>query len=361
MDAMSQQKHPIPADASHDPRWAAVAGRDATQDGRFVYAVHSTGVYCRPSCPSRRPRPDRVSFFDDGAAARAAGFRACRRCDPDGAGPRAEQAGLIAAACRYLEAHADEHVALARLAKHVGYAPHHLLRVFRARVGMTPREFATALRAGKLRAGLKAGLGVAGATFDAGYGSSSRVYERAGEKLGMTPGRYARGGAGERIRYTVGRGALGAMLVAASARGVCAVRFGESVRALERELAAEFPNAERVRDDRALAPWLGELEAYAAGRTRELDLPLDVAASAFQAKVWRALRAIPAGTTRTYAQVAKAIGRPSATRAVAGAIAANPVAVVLPCHRVVPAAGGVGGYRWGAERKRRLIEIERGR
>jgi AraC family transcriptional regulator of adaptative response/methylated-DNA-[protein]-cysteine methyltransferase len=358
MNTMTR-KHPIPAPAGDDHRWNAVLARDASQDGRFVYAVHSTGVYCRPSCPSRRPRRDRASFFDTGAAATAAGFRACRRCDPDGAGPRAEQAGLIAAACRHLEAHAGETMTLARLARHVGYAPHHLQRVFRARVGMTPREYVAALRAGKLRAGLRAGLGVAGATFDAGYGSSSRVYERAGAKLGMTPGRYARGGAGVCIRYAIGRGVMGAMLVAASDRGVCAVRFGSGVRVLERELAAEFPRAERVRDDVALAPWLGQLEAYASGETRELSLPLDVAASAFQALVWRALRAIPAGVTLTYAGVAKAIGRPSAARAVAGAIAANPVAMVVPCHRVVPASGGVGGYRWGSERKRRLIEMEK--
>ncbi|HUK62897.1 MAG TPA: methylated-DNA--[protein]-cysteine S-methyltransferase, partial [Dongiaceae bacterium] len=250
---------------------------------------------------------------------------------------------------------------LARLAKHVGYAPHHLLRVFRARVGMTPREYAAALRAGRLKAGLKAGLGVAGATYDAGYGSSSRVYERSGERLGMTPGRYARGGAGERIRYGVARGTLGTMLIAASGRGVCAVRLGDGVRTLERELANEFPHAERVRDDAALAPWLAELEAYVAGRARDLALPLDVAATAFQARVWRALRTIPAGETRTYGEVARSIGAPRATRAVANAIAANPVAVVLPCHRVVPASGGVGGYRWGAARKRRLIEVERGR
>ncbi|MFI5372818.1 MAG: methylated-DNA--[protein]-cysteine S-methyltransferase, partial [Candidatus Eisenbacteria bacterium] len=275
--------------------------------------------------------------------------------------PRAEQAGLIAAACRYLEAHAGETVTLDRLAKHVGYAPHHLHRVFRARVGMTPREYVAALRTGRLRAGLRAGLGVAGATYEAGYGSASRVYERSGERLGMTPGRYARGGAGERIRFGVGRGALGAMLVAASDRGVCAVRFGDGARSLERELAAEFPNAKRVRDDAALGSWLAALEAYAAGRARELDLPLDLAATAFQARVWRALREIPAGETRTYAQVAQAIGAPSAIRAVAGAIAANPVALVIPCHRVVPASGGVGGYRWGPARKRRLIGIERSR
>jgi AraC family transcriptional regulator of adaptative response/methylated-DNA-[protein]-cysteine methyltransferase len=355
----SHSSSTTPAEVADERRWQAVLSRDASHDGRFVYAVHTTGVYCRPSCPSRRPLRQRVSFFDTGAAAREAGFRACRRCDPDGAGPRAEQAGLIAAACRYLESHAGETVTLARLARHVGYAPHHLLRVFRARVGMTPREYAAALRAGRLKAGLKAGLGVAGATYDAGYGSSSRVYERAGERLGMTPGRYARGGAGERIRYGVARGALGAMLVAASERGVCAVRFGAGVRALERELAVEFPRAERVRDDAALAPWLAELEAYVAGRIRELALPLDIAATAFQARVWRALRAIPAGETRTYGEVARAIGAPSATRAVASAIAANPLAVVLPCHRVVPATGGVGGYRWGATRKRRLIETER--
>ena len=361
MDTMTRQ-HPNPvasAERIDDRRWQAVMSHDASEDGRFVYAVHSTGVYCRPSCPSRRPLRERVSFFDTGAEARAAGFRACGRCDPDGAGPRAEQAGLIAAACRYLESHAGETVTLSRLARHVGYAPHHLLRVFRARVGLTPREYGAALRAGRLKTGLKSGLGVAGATYDAGYGSSSRVYERAAERLGMTPGRYARGGAGERIRFGLARGALGAMLIAASERGVCAVRFGSGVRALERELAAEFPHAERVRDDAALAPWLAELEAYVTGRTRELALPLDVAATAFQARVWRALRRIPAGETRTYGEVARAIGAPSATRAVASAIAANPVAVVLPCHRVVPAAGGVGGYRWGAERKRRLIELER--
>ena len=342
-----------------DSRWQAVLDRDASRDGRFVYAVHSTGIFCRPSCPSRRPRRERVAFYPTPAAAERAGFRACRRCDPAGVGPRAERTELIAAACRYLDAHVDERVTLAALSKHIGYAPHHLLRLFQRVTGMTPHAYAAAKRVERLKGGLRERRGVLRATVDAGYGSSSRVYERAGERLGMSPGRYARGGAGSSIRWATTRDPLGALLVAATEHGLCAVRLGASTRALARELRQEYPNATLTRDARALAPWLEQLAAASRGGAAADRLPLDLAATVFQARVWQALRRIPAGETRTYAEVARSLGEPRAARAVARACASNPVALVIPCHRVVPAAGGAGGYRWGVARKRRLLANER--
>jgi AraC family transcriptional regulator of adaptative response/methylated-DNA-[protein]-cysteine methyltransferase len=343
----------------HDPRWTAVASRDAAADGRFVYAVTSTGVFCRPSCPSRRPRRDRVRFFDTPSAARDAGFRACLRCRPD-VPPSDPWAERVRRACAYLTK-VDGHPSLAALAAKIGGSPYHLQRNFKRLVGVTPREYAEACRLRHVKGRLRAGSGVTGALYEAGYGSSSRFYERAAPKLGMPPAKYRRGGAGLTISYVIvdaPHAALGRLLVAATPRGICTVAMAATDRELQARVAAEFPAATIVADTGHLRAWTDRIVAHLAGRAPRLDLPLDIQATAFQWRVWQSLAAIPYGETRTYAAVAAAIGRPGASRAVARACAANPVALAIPCHRVVPAAGGSGGYRWGAARKRALLEHE---
>jgi AraC family transcriptional regulator of adaptative response/methylated-DNA-[protein]-cysteine methyltransferase len=343
-------------------RWKAVVAHDREADGLFVYAVRSTGVYCRPSCPSRRPRRDRVAFFETPTAALTAGFRACRRCKPDATVPVADPwVDKIRRACVYLS-NVDGHPALATLAARLGGSPYHLQRNFKRLVGVSPREYAEACRLGNVKRSLRQAGDVTGAMFDAGYGSSSRFYERAAPKLGMTPSIYRRGGAGMHIQYTVvdsPNGALGRLLVAATSRGVCAVAIGSSDAELTRGLSREYPAAAIAPDTGLLAQWANAIVAHLAGREPRLDLPLDVQATAFQWQVWQALAAIPYGETRTYGEVAAAIGRPRAVRAVARACATNPVALAIPCHRVLPAAGGTGGYRWGAARKQSLLATER--
>jgi len=345
--------------ASHDDRsrWQSVLKRERSADGSFVYGVRSTGIYCRPSCPSRRPDRSRVEFFTTASDAEHAGFRACKRCLPQlvaGADPWVDR---IRRACVYL-ANVDGHPSLATLARRLGGSPYHLQRNFKRIVGVTPREFADASRLKKVKQRLRGGLDVTTALLDAGYGSSSRFYERAAAKLGMAPSRYKAGGAGMAIRYAVVPSPVGRLLVAATDRGVCAVAMGDSDRDLERALADEYPASTIRRDRGALAKWTGQVLAHLAGRVPRLDLPLDVRATAFQWQVWNALAAIPRGHTRSYTEIATAIGRPRAARAVARACATNPVALAIPCHRVVPAAGGVGGYRWGAERKRAILAGE---
>lgn len=339
-----------------DARWDAVLSRDRTADGRFVYAVRSTGIYCRPSCPSRRPTRSRVEFFDTPAAALHAGFRACKRCTPDAtvADPWVEK---IRRACVYL-ANVDGPPALSTLARRLGGSPYHVQRNFKRIVGVTPREFTDACRLKKMKQRLRAGADVTSALLDAGYGSARGFYERSAGKLGMPPSDYRRGAKGQTIRYALTASPLGRLLVAATDRGVCAVAMGESDEALRLALATEYPASTLVRDRRGLVPWVGQVVDHLAGRLPRLDLPLDIRATAFQWQVWNALAAIPRGETRGYAQVAAAIGRPKAARAVAHACATNPVALAIPCHRVVPASGGVGGYRWGAERKRTLLARE---
>jgi AraC family transcriptional regulator, regulatory protein of adaptative response / methylated-DNA-[protein]-cysteine methyltransferase len=342
-------------------RWNAVLAHDRGADGMFVYAVRSTGVYCRPSCPSRRPRRDRVAFYETTAAARDAGFRACKRCGPDAAAAPADPwIDKIRRACVYLT-NVDGHPALATLARHLGGSPYHLQRNFKRIVGVTPREYAEACRLRKVKRGLRRGGDVTAAMFDAGYGSSSRFYERAAPKLGMPPSVYRRGGAGTTVRYAIvdADARLGRLLVAATPRGICTVAMGTTDAELTAALAREYPEATIAADPGALAEATAAILAHLAGRRPALDLPLDVQATAFQWQVWQALGAIPYGGTRTYAEIASAIGRPSAVRAVARACATNPVAIAVPCHRVVPAAGGEGGYRWGVERKRSLLERER--
>jgi AraC family transcriptional regulator of adaptative response/methylated-DNA-[protein]-cysteine methyltransferase len=341
-------------------RWQAVAARDRRADGLFVYAVRSTGIYCQPSCASRRPRKDRVAFFETPDAAESAGFRACRRCRPRDAAARDPWIEKVQRACVYL-ANVEGHPSLATLARRLGGSPYHVQRNFKRLVGVTPREYAEACRLKRVKHGLRGGESVTAAMVDAGYGSSSRFYERGVPKLGMTPSTYRAGGAGARIQYTIVDSPVGRLLVAATARGICAVAMGKSDDELTRALRGEYPAAEIDPDRGRLAARANQILAHLAGRRPRLDLPLDVQATAFQWQVWTALAAIPYGATRTYAEVAAAIGRPTAVRAVARACAANPVALAIPCHRVVPAAGGSGNYRWGSTRKRALLDRERAR
>ena len=341
-------------------RWTAVVARDRQADGEFVYAVRSTGIYCRPSCPSRKPTRSRVEFFATPSDAEREGFRACKRCHPKDAASVDPWTEKIQRACVYL-ANVEGQPSLTTLARRVGGSPYHLQRNFKRIVGVTPREFADASRLKKIKRRLRDGADVTSAVLDAGYGSSSRFYERAVPKLGMAPSVYRRGGAGMRIAYAIvdsANASLGRLLVAATTRGVCAVAMGSSDAELTRALSREYPSAAITADEGALAQWTRAILAHLEGRQPRLDLPLDVQATAFQWQVWEALAAIPYGETRTYAEVAEAIGKPSAARAVARACATNPVALAIPCHRVVPAAGGHGGYRWGVERKKTLLKEE---
>jgi AraC family transcriptional regulator of adaptative response/methylated-DNA-[protein]-cysteine methyltransferase len=340
----------------HAEARAAIAARDARFDGRFVYGVTSTGIYCRPSCPSRRPRPDRVVLFDSPGEAERAGFRPCRRCAPRER--RAPHDARLDHARAYLDAHADEAVTVAQLSRHVGLTRSHLQRAFAAAFGVTPRAYLAARRSERFRAALREGDDVTTSIYAAGYGSPSRVYEHASARLGMSPATYRRGGEGTRIRFTTAPSEAGVVLLAATDRGVCAARLGDDDAALERALRSEFPRAALERDDRALKAWVAELTRRIAGRPPRREVPLDVAATAFQWQVWQSLKRIPRGETRSYGDVARTLGRPGAARAVAAACAANPVAVIVPCHRVVGASGAPGGYRWGPERKARLLERE---
>ena len=341
-----------------DPRWAQVLARSADAEGRFVYAVKSTGVFCRPTCPSRRPRRDQVRFFDHAGDAERAGFRACLRCKPDGARPVTAGAKAVARAAAYLRTHADETVALPDLAVLAGMSPSHLQRAFTAHTGVSPREFQAACRAERFRESLRQGRDVTTATYEAGYGSPSRVSAHRPTGSGLSPAAYRRRGEGVAIGYAVVPCSLGRLLVAATATGVCAVRLGSDDRPLVDELRREFPKAE-VSESAPPAAWTQAIARAVDGAPGAVPgVPLDVQGTAFQWRVWKALQAIPAGQTRTYAEVAAAVGRPAAVRAVASACARNPLAVVVPCHRVVPKAGGIGGYRWGAARKRALLDRE---
>jgi AraC family transcriptional regulator of adaptative response/methylated-DNA-[protein]-cysteine methyltransferase len=340
-------------------RWQIVMARDHRHDAEFVYAVQSTGIYCRPSCPSRRPRRPQVVFFSDPAAAERAGFRACRRCKPDAAPASDPRVETVRAACELLDAQPGVSWTLATLARRVGTPPDRLQRAFRAVLGVSPRQYRDARRLQRFKTTLKERRAVSTALYEAGYGSPSRVYERAADHLGMTPATYGRGGRGARIHYAVAPCALGWLLVAATKRGICHVSLGDGAATLERALPSEFPAAEIARDDGTLREWVARLTEHLDGREQHLDLPLDVRATAFQRRVWEALQKIPYGSTRSYAEIARAIGAPRAARAVARACATNPAALVIPCHRVVPQDGTPGGYRWDPKRKRALLERER--
>lgn len=340
--------------------WRAVLKRDARFDGRIFFAVRSTGIYCRPSCPARRPRREQVVFFRVPEAAEHAGFRSCRRCRPRNAASADPQVEMVRRVCRFIEERAAELPTLEELSTHAGATPYHLQRLFKTVVGITPKQYGQAFRISSFKRNVKKpGASVTGAMYDAGYGSSSRLYERAPVELGMTPAQYRRGAKGLRIVYTVVQCPLGRLLVSATEKGICAVRLGDSDRELEADLASEYRFAEIHRDDESLRSWVEQLLDHLKGDRPHIDLPLDVQATAFQRRVWEELRKIPYGSTRSYGDVARAIGRPTATRAVARAIATNPVAVVIPCHRVVREDKSLGGYRWGVERKRALLERER--
>lgn len=339
--------------------WEAVLHHDARMDGFFYYAVLTSGVYCRPSCGSRRPRRENVVFFRDRVEAERAGFRACLRCRPAEPSSSTPQADLVKHVCRYIEANLDGPVTLESLGRELSLSPFHLQRTFKALVGITPRAYADACRLDLLKRGLRSGHPVTRAMVDAGYSSSSRLYERTASQLGMAPSAYRKGGAGAGIRYGIVESPLGQLLVAATAIGICAIRFGSSRHALEKGLREEFPNARVERDDPAVAAWTSQLVEHLSGQRERLDLPLDIRATAFQRLVWEHLRSIPRGATESYSAVAGAIGRPTAVRAVARACATNPVAIAIPCHRVVREDGSMGGYRWGVKRKQRLLEAER--
>ena len=345
--------------STEDRFWRAVLARDARSDGRFVYAVQSTGIYCRPSCPSRRPKRESVRFFDGPDPAEVAGFRECRRCRPRAGAPPAPGLDHVRKAARYIASHADEAITLARLASHVGTSPFHLQRTFSRLLGVSPRAYQDALRAQRFRHDLRTGKPLSGAIYDAGYGSSSRVYEQRPTGRGLTPAQYRRGAPSTSIAFTIVDSSLGRLLVAGTDKGLCSVKLGDRDEALEQDLRAEYPSATVVREQGAFAGWVRALVAHVDGRTSAIDLPLDVKATAFQWKVWRYLQSIPYGETRAYSDVANAIGAPNATRAVARACATNHVCLVVPCHRVVQKDGGLGGYRWGIERKRTLLQKEK--
>ena len=344
--------------------WRAVLTRDAQFDSMFVYAVRSTGVYCRPTCAARRPNRNQVAFYSSPEVAERAGFRPSRRCRPRGAteeSPRA-RAKLAERICREIEAGLDEGdgpVTLTVLSQRMGSNVYQLQRSFKRVMGVTPRQYADARRLARLKSRLREGQDVTGALYDAGYGSSRALYERASWRMGMTPAAYRRGGLGMHIGYTIADSPLGRLLVGVTERGVCAVCLGDSDKMLESNLFAEYPHAEIRRDEKTLSPWVAAFLGHLQGRTPQLDLPVDVRATAFQWQVWEELRAIPYGSTRSYSDVARAIGHPQAVRAVAHACAVNPVAVVIPCHRVVGKDGSLHGYRWGLDRKQKLLALER--
>ncbi len=327
-------------------------------DGIFYYAVRTTGVYCRPSCPSRRPRPENVVFFRTRAGAERAGFRPCKRCKPEQERRTDGNSELVEKVCRYIDAHPDEPATLEALSAAIGLSSFHLHRTFKTLTGITPRAYADSRRLESLKAGLREGHSVTRSMYDAGYGSSSRLYERASAQLGMTPSRYRKQGSGVTIRYAVAGTPVGRLLLAATERGVCSIQFGESDAELESALRAEYPQAEIVRDDKKLTRWVRTVRNRIRGENGGA-LPLDIQATAFQRMVWEQLQAIPAGATRSYSEIAKRIGQPRAARAVARACATNPVAVAIPCHRVVREGGGLGGYRWGIERKEKLLALEK--
>jgi len=341
-----------------DERWQTVLERDEAADGRFVFGVVTTGVYCRPSCPARRPLRSNVRWFAGPAEARAAGLRACRRCDPDGPGPAAERSALVAASCAILD-RADRAVTLTELAERVGVSAHHLHRTFTSTLGLTPKAYADARRAGRTRAALRAAPSVTDAVWAAGYEAPSRFHADVAARLAMTPSSFRGGAADERIAVASATTTLGTVVVAATAKGVCAIQLGDDLDDLVAAVRARFPSAELVPADASFDHLVGrvvELVEHPGDRTG--DLPLDVRGTAFQERVWRALRHVAPGTTTTYTDLAEAIGSPSAVRAVAGACAANPVAVVVPCHRVLRRDGGLSGYRWGVERKAELLRRE---
>lgn len=345
--------------ASEETLWQAVLNRDSNFDGKVFYGVRSTGIYCRFTCPSRKPNRSQVSFFHSPQAAEEQGFRACKRCQPQNATPPNLARDKVLAVCRYIEAQCDRIPTLVELSAKVELSSSYLQRIFKQIVGVTPFEYSTAHRTERLKQHLHQGEEIAHALYEVGYGSSSRLYEKAPEQLGMTPATYKQHGKGAEIRYTTVNTPLGFLIIAATERGLCSVRLGETVAELEDELRDEFYQALLHRTDEELQHWIQALVDYLSGNLPLLELPYDVKATAFQLRVWEALREIPIGTTVSYTDIACAIGQPTSVRAVARACATNPIALIVPCHRVVPKAGGLGGYRWGFTRKQALLNLEK--
>ncbi len=346
-----------PLPVSDDPRWTRIVTRDKSADGEFWYSVATTGIYCRPSCPSRQANPRNVHLHDTLDQARATGFRPCRRCNPDGPSLEAGNAAMVANACRFIE-QSEEEPSLAELAGAAGRSAGYFHRIFKAVTGLTPKDYAAAHRAARVRQGLELGASVTTAIYDAGFNSSGRFYEKSTGMLGMTPTRYRAGGANEEIRFAVGESSLGAILVASSQKGVASILLGDDPDALVRDLQDRFPKARLIGGDRGYEALVARVVGFVEAPALGLDLPLDVRGTAFQQRVWQALQDIPAGRTVSYAEIAQRIGSPRATRAIAAACAANALAVAIPCHRVIRKDGALSGYAWGAERKRALLDRE---
>lgn len=350
-------KNPLKSTTKKDPRWVAVVARDRKADGKFYYSVRTTGVYCRPSCGSRLAKPENVRFFATRAEAEAAGFRPCKRCKPDQPALNEQYAAKVAKACRLIEV-TEEAPKLDMLAKIVGLSPYHFHRIFKAITGVTPKAYAVAHRQKRIRDKLGRSATVTDAIYDAGFSSSGRFYATSSQVLGMTPTDYRAGGANTEIRFAIGECSLGSILVARSARGVCAILLGDDPDALVRDLQDKFPRANLIGGDKGFEQLVAKVVGFVEAPARGLDLPLDVRGTAFQQRVWQALRKIPAGSTASYSEIAKRIGAPESVRAVAQACAANTLAVAIPCHRVVRTDGALSGYRWGVERKRALLKRE---
>lgn len=348
-----------PSSAANDPRWARIVARDKTADGHLWYSVTTTGVYCRPSCPSRQANPKNVLLHDSLESAKATGCRACKRCNPDGVSPEARNAALVAKACRLIE-ESEEEPPLDALAKKVGLSPGYFHRLFKANTGVTPKDYAAAHRAAKVRSGLASASSVTEAIYDAGFNSSGRFYEKSKAMLGMTPSQYRGGGSNEEIKFAVGQTSLGAMLVASTMTGVAAILLGDDPDGLVRELQDRFPKATLIGADTDYEALVARVVGFVETPRIGLDLPLDVRGTAFQQRVWNALQDVPSGTTVSYAEIAQRIGAPKSVRAVARACAANNLAIVIPCHRVVRSNGELSGYAWGVERKRVLREASQG-
>jgi AraC family transcriptional regulator of adaptative response/methylated-DNA-[protein]-cysteine methyltransferase len=354
---MSTKTEMLAAAIVSDPRWAAVVARDPEADDKFFYSVKTTGVYCRPSCAARTARPENVEFHLTAADAERAGFRPCKRCKPDQLSLAEQRAARVAELCRLIE-NAEQMPSLEELANHANLSTYHLHRVFKSVTGLTPKAYAAAHRAKRVRAELDRSSTVTEAIYDAGYNSNGRFYEKSNEILGMTPTNYRAGGANTEIRFAIGGCSLGAILVAASERGVCAILMGDEPDELARDLQDHFPRAKLIGGDTEFEQLVAKVVGFVEAPGLGLDLPLDVRGTAFQQRVWQALREIPAGKTASYAEIAKKIGSPNSVRAVAQACAANSLAVAIPCHRVVRNDGGLSGYRWGVERKRALLDRE---